>query len=160
MQLWELREEVQDPAATKAFISQMLQRVDAPNLTSPGGSFVVLGLYSSLALARAALSARLRPLFNGGDCFTAPCHDALDVGQCWKEDGSGKIYIRFKERSEYVPEVLDGDTCKQLTLTVAATYKLDEPPPDSWRFGVKDFLDAVQPPPPPPPAAAPHQDEL
>ena len=132
-----------------------------PNLKLlPGGRFLVLGVYSSLELARAALSARLRPLFNGGDCFTAPCHDALDVGQCWEEDGSGKFYIRFKERPEDVPEVLDGDTCKQLTLTVAATYKLDEPPPDHWRFGVEEFLDALQPPPPLPPTAAPHQDEL
>ena len=150
MQLWALHEEVRDNSEG-AYYSRLEHMRDGGKPKVPA----LLGLYSSLELARAALSTRLRPLFNGGDCFTVPCHELLTVTQRWwgEPDGAGMVSITFKKPAEGVPpppQLYDLNFHQELVLSVAPSVELDVPPPDNWSYPAEEFREAVRPPPPPP----------
>jgi hypothetical protein len=148
--MWELREEVCD-CSEYAHESLMEHVRDGGSPSRPR----VLGLlYSSMVLARAALSTRLRPLFGGGDCFTTPCHEKLQMHQRWDDEsdgGSGEVVVWMKKPPG---EAWTSDyTTDQLVLTVAPLQTVvDQPPTEDDRYDWDDLLSAVRPPSPPPTA--------
>ena len=139
MPMWELREDV--CGEDREMEQESQDGGDPPQKR-------LLGLYSTPELARAALATRLRPLFGGGDCFTTPCHDALQMVQRWNADGSGQVVVFFKKPAKvegaYTPYVY----YEELTLSVELVQtKVDEPPPDDRYEDWQQFLEAVRPPP-------------
>jgi hypothetical protein len=139
---WELREEVRD-TSEYAHDSLMEHMRDGGSPSHPR----VLALYSTLALARAALSTRLRPLFGGGDCFTVPCHDKLEMQQRWEADGSGEVAISVKKPPG---EPHYHYSSNQLVLAVTPSQTVvDQPPSEHDLYDWDDLLSAIRPPPPP-----------
>jgi hypothetical protein len=126
---------------------------------------LTLGAYTTVALARAAVAMRLRNLFAGGDCFTAPCPDGLYVTQRWADDGTGtmSLWVKPPERQPashsgynyYEPDSF------HLTLAIE-TQEVNMPPlmdrrPDFWE-ALEDAAGYIRPaPPPPPPLTAEQQ---
>jgi hypothetical protein len=118
-----------------------------------------LGIYTTVELARAAVTTRLRDLFGGGDCFTAPC--ALHVEQDWREDGTGHILLALKSPDWNQVDEYDGgeeryrSAFRTLTLSIEA-QEMNLPPPLNKRgYYWRELARAVRLRlPPPPPAAA------
>jgi hypothetical protein len=150
--LWELREEVVRNDSVAEHHMRMEYLMEGGRDNPP----LLLGLYSSDAMARAALSMRLQPLFGGADCFSAPCHEKLEMQQRWEADGSGKVVVSEKKlpRAERVlPDTTQSD--EKLVLTVASSHMVvDQPPRADRRRACDDsswdlLLYLVRPPPPP-----------
>jgi hypothetical protein len=117
---------------------------------------LTLGVFSTLALARAALAMRLANLYAGGDCFTAPCPDRLYVVQRWRDDdGTGEMCITVRPRANPAPPYYGQyDDSSTLTLTIE-TQQADQPTPldrrpSCWE-AMEDAAGFVRPAPPPPP---------
>ncbi len=112
---------------------------------------LTLGMYTTLAAARDAVAARLRILFGGGDCFTAPSPGTLHVEQRWEADGTGTICLCAPPAQSYGGYEADSS---DLTLSIEA-HAVDVPPPLDQRpfcwSGLEDAAGYVRPAPPPPP---------
>ena len=117
---------------------------------------ITLGVYTQLALARAAVATRLRDLYAGGDCFTAPCPDTLCVEHRWAENGAGTVWLQLRR----LPPADDGydeshPDFSVLTLSIQ-TQEVDVPPPlDKRPLCWYELEAAVRPPPPPSPPLSP-----
>ncbi len=102
----------------------------------------VIGAYTSHALARVALSTRLRPLYGDGDCFTAPCQRPLRAWQRWADDGTGKVHISMFRGT------WPDDKCIELELAISKIETDQQPPADQASSGNhqwRDLLEAVEP---------------
>ena len=144
--MWELHEVVRN-TSSYARASLMEHMRDGGSPTPP----LLLGLYSSPELARAAMSTRLQPLFGGGDCFTTPCHEKLEMQQRWNADGSGEVVVSMKKPAE-VALAYQYAYDDVLVFTVALSDTVvDQPPRDEQEcaYGWHDFLAIIRPPPPP-----------
>jgi hypothetical protein len=127
---WELREEARDCS-----MQAQAARVELLRLGESIFFPRVLGVYTTLELARKALSARLQPLFGGADCFITPCHEKLDIQHHWKEDGSGAVWVSLKKPpgGEFTSAGWNFDHKgydDHVILTVAPSHiAFDQPPP-------------------------------
>lgn len=160
----ELREEMRSASRSQGdYEERRCERCSQPRP-------LLLGLFHTPELARAAVSARLQPLFGGADCFTAPCPDALDMQQrSWevsqwhcKDDDSEPVEVKVpffevvvsRKRPEGPSGVYPYFDDTQLVLTVTESQVVVDQPPlaefqahnrSEWR----KFLEFVRPPPPP-----------
>ena len=111
---------------------------------------IKLGVYTPLAVA-----TRLRDLYAGGDCFTAPCPEALCVYHRWADDGTGTVCLQLRPPPKDDTDYDSDADFSELTLSIQ-TQEVGVPPPLDKRPSCWYALEAaVRPPPPPSPPLSP-----